>query len=197
MLRLLKRLFLRDQRGSVMVEAAVVMPILVFVLLGGVEVARFALLQQKLSRTAASMADLISQMEGLTVNDMDNLYSAAQFVIRPFELTSGVVIVSSVSKTGTDPAVIDWQCFGAGGLVATSDLGASGDNATLPAGFTMDAGESVIFAEVVYDFTPVLFPDVVQTQRVRHRALFRPRFGALSAIDPAVPPVPPSPPACA
>lgn len=196
MLERLKRPFLRDQRGSVMVEAAVAMPVLVFVLLGGVEVARFALLQQKLSRTAAATADLISQMEELTVNDLDDLYNAAQFVIRPFNLNDGVVIVTSISKDGGNPATIDWQCFGAGSLAATSDLGTPGNDATLPTGFSMDSGESVIFAEVVYDFTPVLFPDVVDTQQIRHRAVFRPRFGALSEIEAAVPPVPPSPPTC-
>lgn len=178
-----------------MAEVGIILPLFVFIILAGVEVGRFALLQQKLNRTAVSMADLVAQSESLSLTDITNLYSAARYVVRPFDLDKGVVIVSAIRRTGTNAPAIDWQCAGAGSAVASSALGASGGPATLPAGFSLDAGESAIYAEVVYDFTPLLLPDVLKSQRLRHTAVFRPRFGALSAL-PAGPSPPANPPAC-
>lgn len=187
--------FRRDQRGSLLAEAAIIMPLLVMIVLAGVEVGRYTLLQQKLNRTAVSMADLIAQSETLTLTDITNLYEAAAFVVRPFDLNEGLVIVSSVSKTGANPPTIDWQCAGAGTSTASSALGSPGGPATLPTELSLQSGETVIYAEVFYDFEPSFFPDVLGPHRVRHTAAFRPRFGALSEIS-AGPSPPADPPSC-
>lgn len=52
--------FLRDSRASILVEFAIIAPILIMMLLGGVELGRFILLDQKLDRTAMTVADLIA-----------------------------------------------------------------------------------------------------------------------------------------
>jgi len=188
--------FAAERRGSAMAEMAVIMPILVFIILAGFEVGRFALLQQKLNRAAVSMADLVSQANGITLTDITNLYQATSFVVRPFDMsTKGLLIVSSVSKTGANPPVVDWQCIGAGAASATSELGVPGGTATLPAGFALAPGDNAIYAEIVYDYVPFLFPDLIGAKQVRHRALFRPRFGALTTLDASGTP-PASPPSC-
>ncbi|MDJ0951549.1 MAG: pilus assembly protein [Alphaproteobacteria bacterium] len=185
MLRFLRRVLIKDRRGGVMIEAAVIMPFILMVMLGGVEIVRFALLQQKLNRTAVSMADLVAQAETLTTADLDSLFVAVNFVTKPFDIgPNGRVIVSSISATGTAPPVIDWQRAGNGGNPSiTSELGDAGEDAALPSGFIVRPGESVIFAEVVYDFEPFIFPQFLSAQRLRHRAMFRPRFGALSELQ--------------
>jgi Flp pilus assembly pilin Flp len=189
------RRFVADRDGGVLAEFGILMPVLTIIVLSGIEVGRFTLLQQKLSRVAVSMSDLIAQTDGtISVTQVANLYEAAGFVVRPFELADdGVIIVSSVSQTGGTPSV-NWQCIGAGTLSATSQLGTSGGTATLPAGFTMRDGESAIIAEVVYDYEPFVAPDVVGNKILRHRAMFRPRFGALTALAPGT--VPAGAPTC-
>lgn len=188
--------FAADRRGSALAEMAVIMPILVFIILAGFEVGRFALLQQKLNRAAVSMADLVSQANGITLADLTSLYEATSYVVRPFDLsTKGLLIVSSISKTGDNPPVVDWQCAGAGTATATSELGVAGSTATLPTGFTLAPGDNAIYAEIVYNYVPFLFPDLIGPKQVRHRALFRPRFGALTALGASgTPPV--NPPTC-
>ena len=69
-----------------------------------------------------------------------------------------------------------------------------GGTATLPAGFTLRDGETAIFAEVIYDYKPFVVPDLIGNTILRHRASFRPRFGALSALSPGA--VPPGAPTC-
>ncbi len=189
------RRFAADRRGGVLAEAAILLPVLTALLLSGVEVGRFTLLQQKLNRTATSMSDLIAQTDStITLTQVANLYQAADYVMRPFDLTQdGVVIVSSVSQTA-GAASVDWQCIGDSGITAISSLGVSGGTATLPTGFILRDGESAIFAEVVYDFVPFVAPDVIGTKTVRHQAMFRPRFGALSSLAPGT--VPAGAPTC-
>ncbi len=178
--------FVKDRRGGVMVEFAFMMPVLVLVMLAGVDIIRFAMLQQKLNRAAVTMADLVSQYTTMSETQLDQLFLAIDPVIAPFDLGSnGRVIVSSISKAdAASPILVDWQRAEAGTATATSNFGAEGGPATLPAGFTLDAGENLIVAEVFYDFAPLLYPVLVPPRRVEHHAMFRPRFGVLSALSP-------------
>ena len=184
-----------ERSGSVLVEVALLMPLLAAIFLSGVEISRYALLQQKMSRTAVSMSDLIAQTDStISLTQVANLYQAADYVMRPFDLAgTGVLIISSVAQTGGNPTV-SWQCVGSGGISAVSELGLSGASATLPPNFTMQDGESAIFAELVYDYVPFVAPDLVGSTTIRHRAIFRPRFGALSSLAPGS--VPAGAPTC-
>jgi Flp pilus assembly protein TadG len=179
----LKRLF-KDRSGNALIETAFVMPILVLIILGGVEISRYVLLNEKLDSVAASIGDLVAQAETISATDVDNLFEAAKFVIKPFSLgDNGAVMVSSVGATDGDPPTVRWRRSGGGALSVTSELGAVGANATLPAGFTVPSGDSTIVAEVFYDYTPWLLSSVTSPPRLYHRAMFRPRFGALTTLE--------------
>ena len=72
---------------------------------------------------------------------------------------------------------------GGGALAAASAVGSPGGNATLPPGFTVVSGDNVIIAEVFYDYVPWPISGVTSPTRLYHVALFRPRFGALNALQ--------------
>lgn len=178
----------RDRRGTLLVELAMAMPILVAIMLGGFEISRYVLLHQKLDRTVTSVGDLVSQAAAITEADMDSIFEAVQYVFSPFELgDKGIVIVSSIGRDGTDPPHINWQRSGAGSLGTSSGIGVEGGNAALPAGFTIEAGETVIVAEVFYEFAPLMWPDVFEGAMLSdvfyHRAFFRPRLAPLDTIE--------------
>ncbi len=189
------RCFAAERSGTVLVEVALLMPLLTLIFLSGVEISRYALLQQKMSRTAVSMSDLIAQTDStISLTQVANLYQAADFVMRPFDMAgTGVLIISSVAQAGGNPTV-SWQCVGNGGISAVSDLGVAGSSATLPPNFTMRDGESAIFAELVYDYVPFVAPDLIGSTTLRHNAVFRPRFGALSSLAPGT--IPAGAPTC-
>lgn len=177
---------LRSCRGSVAAEFAMAMPIIIMIALGGVEIARYVLLHQKLARTAVTMADLVSQAEELSESELTQLYSAVTHVMEPFDVGArGVVILSSISAGGGSPARVAWQRSGGGGLAGQSSrFGGEAGDAALPDGFVVRDGESVVTAEVFYDYAPLFTAGLVSTGTLYHRAMFRPRFGALAAIDP-------------
>jgi len=184
MRRLLSRL-LRNARGLVFAETAISLSLLSVTTLTGVEIGRYVLLTQKLDRVAASVADIAAQSQVISVPDLNNLFAAANEIIKPFSLDgTGTVIVSSVSATGANPPKVDWQLAGAGTISVGSAIGVAGDVATLPPDFTVRSGEEVIVAEVYYNFTPWLAPQVVPATQLYHRAFFRPRQGPLSTLLP-------------
>ncbi len=185
-LKWLRRGLIEDRRGGVMIEFAFIMPLLVLVMLAGVDIVRFAMLQQKLTRAATTSADLVAQYQTMSATQLDQLLLAIEHVIDPFPFgASGQVIVSSISRaTAAAPVLVSWQQFGPGGISVTSNFGVTGGNATLPTGFIVNAGENVIAAEVFYDFEPLMFSTLVPARRVEHQAMFRPRFGALTTLTP-------------
>jgi len=175
--------FLRRRDGGVLVETAVIMPILVMLLLGGFEVGRYFLLGQKLQRAAMTVADLASRTESMDADDIDDLFAAAREVARPFPLDadSRVIVSSVVRPAGGGDPVVDWQrATGAGAW--TSAVGAEGETATIADPNLIQAGQSIIIAEAVVFYRPVLFDDM-PVQTLSARASFRPRFSRQVALE--------------
>lgn len=179
------RSFLAARRGSMTTEFAFVAPVLVLLTLGAVEIARFVLLSQKLDRIATATADLTAQGETISEAEIENMFDAAQQIANPFTLgAASRVILSGITAAGGNPPRVAWQRQGAGTLAETSHFGAQGANAVLPAGFIVRDGETAIVSEVFFEFAPFLMPDLVSASTLYHRALFRPRLGTLTSVQP-------------
>ncbi len=131
--RVLRRLK-RDRRGTLAIEMAVAAPVVIGLLLSGIEVTRYVLLNQKIERASATMADLVSQSETLSEGGLVNLFSATAYVMDPFDLVAdGRLVVSSIGGNDDNRARINWQrSFGGGGA-----FGVEGGSANLPAGFVV------------------------------------------------------------
>jgi Flp pilus assembly protein TadG len=189
-MRAILRRLTSDTRGGLIAEFAAAMPVLVLLLLGGVEVSRFALLNQKMDRLATAIGDLVAQAETLSEGELNNLFLAAGHVAVPFDVAAnGKVIVSSISippplpNQSPGPAKITWQ-RATGGAVTSSQIGVEGASLTppLPGGLTITLNQTIIATEVYYDFRPMLIGALVPAQRIYHRAFFRPRIGALTSL---------------
>ncbi|MBW7851550.1 MAG: pilus assembly protein [Rhodospirillales bacterium] len=183
LLRRLRRFGTVDDGGPAL-EFGLLLPFLVVLLLGGIEAGRLLVLGQKIERVAGTLADLVSQAEALTAAEVDALLVAAKHIASPFQFEdAGAVIVSSVGLDGRGRPVVNWQRKGGGQLAVSSSVGRPGRRATLPAGFSIRSGETVIVAESYYDFHPLVFGQVFPPRIVQHLALFRPRLGALETLD--------------
>jgi Flp pilus assembly protein TadG len=190
MLRPLLRRLWRDRRGVSLVEFALVVPIFSLMILGGTEIARYILLNQKLDRLATQVSDLTSQEVSVTASDLSNIFDASLNVAWPFNIQSnGVVIVSSVGWTNNRAQVL-WQrsCPGSGcswttTQTAASRIGTQGNVATMPTGFTVSAtNTNVIVTEVYYTFTPFLWR-FMPAGTLYHIAITRPRLNDLTTIN--------------
>lgn len=170
-----------SERGSVLIELSVIAPVIMLLVMGGFEVSRYALLHQKLHRLAVSVADLASQAKQLSAADVDDLFNAVQYIARPFDVSqSSVVILTSVSRS-EDTVRVNWQSD-SGNYSASSQVGSPGSSATLPSGFALRDGETVIVAEVYYSYTPMLFSGLIAGRELYQVSLFRPRLGTLDQL---------------
>lgn len=179
------RRLLGQDSGIAMVEFALIMPVLLLLVMGGLELSRYVLLHQKLSRLASNAGDLVSRAEKLTVADVNQVFEASQYIVRPFDMNpEGVVVISSVAKQPDNPPIVQWQQQGGGGASATSQIGRSSQPANLPGTFVLRDFQDVIVAEVFYRYEPLIFDDIFPPADLYFIALQRPRYGALTELLP-------------
>ncbi|HEY7608734.1 MAG TPA: TadE/TadG family type IV pilus assembly protein [Alphaproteobacteria bacterium] len=167
------------------VEFAFVASFLTMALMGGTELARYTLMNQKMDRVSSSVADWVAQSSTLASTDFDNFFGGAQQVARPFELGSkGRVIISFIVAETDTTYRISWQRSGAGTLAETSLIGTEGGLATLPAGVTLAKGDYVVAVEVYAQYEAFIFPDLVGTSVVYKRSFEQPRLPDIITVTP-------------
>ncbi len=172
------------QRGVAMVEFALILPLLVLVTFGGFEMTRYILLNQKLDKAASSVADLTAQEKTLAQSDVDVILDVTPQLLAPFEYTTnGRTIVTSVSHHTVGGTTVNWQ-RGTGALPATSQIGTPGGYATMPAGFIMQDGETVISTEIFYQFQAVVMPRMLPQRTLYKVAIVKPRLATLDTLSP-------------
>ena len=188
-LRLPHRLTFRDlerqsDRGNVVVEFALALPVLLMMLLASAELGRFVLLNQKIDRVAITMSDLVARTETINETELDDIFNAAAHVAEPFDLgSSGRVIISSVTNAEGEGAKVAWQRSGGGSFTKASELGTEGEAADLSEDFAVREGETAIVSEVFFDFEPFLSEIIVSPRVIYRRAHHRPRLGTLDTIE--------------
>lgn len=166
---------LRDVRGGAMIEFGFAMPVLIMLMMGGLELGRYVLLHAKLDRTAMTVSDLVARVTSLNTAELDTVFAATDLVMAPFALGDrGVVIVSSVTEDSGTPTVT-WQRKGAGTLVVTSEIGDQGEDAVLSDPAMVTPTDGLIIGETYYDYSPWLI-DLIPSTRLHHVAVFRPRL---------------------
>ena len=176
-----------DTSGAVLAEFAMGFPLLVTMIIGGVEIGRFVLVEQKMESVAVETADLVAEINtgSVTTAELNDVFSAVDHIAAPFTMdTSGKVIVTAVGKTNGGPITINWQRAGGGTGSGTSHIGTPGTTPTLPAGFTVRDGEAVIISETFYNFTPMFggWTPLAATT-LYNIAYYRPRFGTLTTLN--------------
>ncbi len=181
------RRLIGGREGVSLIEFAFMAPILVSLLIGSFEIARFVLLNQKLNRLASNSSDLVTRSETMSEAELDNIFAAGEFITSPFSMANkGVVVISSVSNPGPDdttPPVVNWQQRSDILVTFASEVGIEGGAASLPAGLTLRAGQDIIISEVIYDFEPIMFADMTD-KTLYHVSFHRPRLGELTSLTP-------------
>ena len=176
--------FARDCRGLSAVEFGLMLPVILGLFMGSFDVGRLALANLKIFNAASSMADLVARDKKITATTLADLFGAATQIANPFDLSAaGKVIITSVSADTDDDPRIFWQSSGAGTLAANSVVGSVvGAVANLPPDLEVEAQETIIVAEVFYQFVPY-FGLLTSTTTVYHSAYYRPRLGTLRQIE--------------
>lgn len=173
-----------DERGSILIEAAVILPILAAVIVSVVDLGLYILAHQKSQRTATTVGDLVARLETVTTAEVEDMMDAANHVMSPFDFNgNGGIIITSVSKAAGQAARVDWQVSRAGGIGMSSQIGSTGSPANMVNGMLLLDGENVIVAEVEYSFDFIFANFLDPGTNIRHDAVFRPRADALDTLN--------------
>lgn len=76
--------FARDDRGVTAVEAALVLPFMITLYLGGVQLAQGIDIDRKVTLTARALADLTSRVASTDTTEVDTILNAATQVMSPY-----------------------------------------------------------------------------------------------------------------
>ena len=182
-LRALLRRLARDRSGLAMIEMAYAAPFLMLLGLGGVEVANYAIIHMRVSQLAVSLADNASRAKQEVVSgvprmrevDVNEAFTAA--IVQAGQLdvaANGRLILSSLEVNDEGGQWSHWQrCFGEAPYA--SSYGEQGDGAEGtelagmgPAGRQVQAetGYAIMFAEVSYEYQPIMLGDFIEDRRI-------------------------------
>jgi len=180
-------------RGSILIETALLLPILLALFAGSIEIARLMLAQQKVSNLSSQTADMMAQAEfGLSESEIIDIFAAIEHISEPFDFESdGRIIASGIIGTdaGNSANEIAWQRCAGDLSTAESVLGNEGaSNVEIPGEIELATNEMAIVAEVSMTYEPFIFAGFFDALTLRSDATFRPRFGALSTISADAPP---------
>jgi Flp pilus assembly protein TadG len=166
---------IKDKSGNVAIEFALLLPIMILLLLGTFEIANYVLCYNKVSRVNSSIADMSSR-SSLTPNALTAIIATAPIIGKPFNYgTNGRVILTTVYKASSGTAaIIEQQIVGSGSISVTSKIGTAINNAaTLPAGFTISAGDRILISETFFTYTPIFSNIVTLPINLYDQAIYR------------------------
>jgi Flp pilus assembly protein TadG len=175
------RKFSTDVDAVAATEFAIVVPFMLVLYVGGIELADGMAINVKVSATSHSVADMVTQNTSLSTASMQNILTGATAIIAPYPISAGQlqVTVSEISSDANGNMTLQWsQSYnGTSFTSGRSSLGSSAANPvtgapayqalTVPTSLNGTAGNannpnsqndqvSFILSEVTYAYTPGL-----------------------------------------
>jgi Flp pilus assembly protein TadG len=158
-----------DERGVSAVEFAMLLPLMLTLYLGAVEVSQGIGANRKVTITARTVADLTSQASSLTALQMTNSLNAATAVIAPYSDANLKVTVSQVKIDANSRATIDWS------QTKNGATHAQGSSVALPAALVVP-NSCLVWSEVQYTYKPTIGYVVSGTLTLKDQIYMRPRL---------------------
>jgi Flp pilus assembly protein TadG len=140
---------MRDRRGVSAAEFAMIAPLLILLYIGIAEIGTALTVYRRTSSVASTAADLTAQVKKVSTEELDDIITAASSILTPYSAAPLELVISSVVADQNNTGKVTWSYAKKG---TTRPV-----NSTypVPTGLTA-AGSSVIVAELIYDFTPLI-----------------------------------------
>lgn len=105
------RKFSTDADAVAATEFAIVVPFMLFLYVGGVELADGMAINVKVSATAHSVTDMVTQNTMLSTTSMQNILTGASAIIAPYPISGGqlTVTVTEISSDTNGNLSIQWS----------------------------------------------------------------------------------------
>jgi Flp pilus assembly protein TadG len=139
-----------DTRGIAAVEFAMLVPLMLMVFFGTIQFSTAVAVDRKVSLTARTLSDLISQASTVTDTDISNAFATGLAILSPYASTPLKLIITEIyiDKTTLAPKVI-WS------KASNATAHACSDTVSVPNALQV-ADTYLILSEVTYNYTPVV-----------------------------------------
>jgi len=185
----LTKRFRRDRRGIAAIEFALVVPLMLVMYLGTIEISAAVSINRKVSRIASTVADLVTQQTEVAKTDLKGIMEIGEALLFPYDSDKPVITVVAIDVESSYPkgGKVVWSrrdnkgTFDNGGYVKNNDI-------EVPTDLRID-GSFLIRVDTNLDYIPIvhwLIGDTIGTVNtngvgiieMNERYYLRPRLGA-------------------
>lgn len=143
--------FCEDRQGAASGEFAIILPFALVLLTGLITYGDAIALDRKVTLTARTVTDLVTQYQTISKADLQTLLDgASSAIVQPYSSSPLEVTVSQVVVNAAGQAKIIWTQSTTNGAAAVHN---AGDTITLPTQIS-SVGASYIWGQVAYTYTP-------------------------------------------
>jgi Flp pilus assembly protein TadG len=161
----------RDERGVSAVEFALLLPLMLVLYFGAVEVSQAVAVDRKVTLSARSVADLVAQAQSVNTTEVNDILDAASTVTAPYSAANLKVTVSQIKIDAQGNATVSWSD------ARNTTAKTPGSAVTIPTALKIP-NTYLILGEVQYTYKPVLGYVVTGTLNLKDQIYMRPRQGA-------------------
>jgi len=154
---------LRDSSGIAATEFAVIVPIMLVMFFGTIEISSGVAVDRKVTLVARTLSNLTSQsLASVADTDLQNFFAASSAILTPYSVTPTNPTISEIYVDASKIAKIQWSksatlslVSGAPKAVLTNSSHSKGDVVTIPPGLQVP-GTWLIFSEIDYKYVPAV-----------------------------------------
>jgi Flp pilus assembly protein TadG len=169
---LLRRLLLQE-RGIAAVEFSLILPVLVLLWIGGVEVTSALSVDRRMNNLSSSIGDLVARSKLVTYDDVNAIFSLAPGAMFPYDATNVSMRITAVDVDASGNAKVAWsRSQGSAYPAYTAGVTAT---SLVPATLRV-ASSQVIMSEAATVYTPAVGYVIVGNRTLTDRLYFVPRL---------------------
>jgi Flp pilus assembly protein TadG len=169
------RAFARSRDGIAAVEFAALLPFMLMMYIGGVEVSDAIIINLRIGNTVETVTNLTTQYTVIHNADMTGVLNAASAIMSPISTTGLVVTVSEVTTNAQGQGAVTWS----DSLNGTARP--VGQSVTLPVSL-QTANVTYVWTEASYTYNPMGFV-LKSALKFSDQSYMYPRQGPITRIN--------------
>jgi Flp pilus assembly protein TadG len=137
-----------DQRGMAAVEFALILPFMLLLYLGSVELTQGIIVDREVAMTADTVTNIVAQYTTISASQqLPDILNASAQIFSPNPSSAATVVVSLITIDGSGNATVTWS-QALNGTALTK-----GQSITIPSNLDI-ANTTLVFGQATYAYTP-------------------------------------------
>jgi Flp pilus assembly protein TadG len=173
----MRQRFLASAQGVAAVEFAIIVPILLMMLIGAVEIGTAIVIKDKVRTAASTLAQIANQYTTIHNSDMTAILGATAAIVTPYSTSPVSVVISEISINSGGSATVSWSDT----LQGTAR--APGSSIVVPSAIAAP-NTTLLLSEVSYLYQPTLGYVMTGALTLQDSLYVSPRSGSSIARAP-------------